>query len=180
MNLSNYIYEVWQFPAVLGKKEAHSVLIVEDSKMDFYLLEQILRSRKPSISLVHVEGVEEAKLVLQNKRNFDLVICDQFLPGNGTGITLWRYCQEKCPEIPFMMTSASNLRSFFETTAKGISPPFLLKPFSAGEAWNKIKPYLYYNHRNDVVPYEIVSSHPAAKIMGAISLAMIIFVSLLL
>lgn len=172
-----YLRESWAYPNLFQQKKPHSILIVEDSEMDYYVLESVLKAR--SVSVVHVECIEEAKLILQGDRKFDLIICDQFLPGNGTGVELWRFCQEKYPNIPFMMTSVSNLEEFFNAAEKGMVPNMLDKPFTPKQAWTKIAPYLY-NAEKGVGPTIKNPSHARrTKIIGAISLAFIIAVSFL-
>ncbi len=150
-NYPGYLSDFWNFNSPIKQKKTHFILVVEDSEMDYLLLAQIFKTRKPSIIPVHVETVDEAKIILQKDQSFDLIICDQFLPGTDTGLALWRFCQEKYPEIPFMMTSASNLTSFFETMDQNVAPPFLHKPYTPREAWQKVEPFVDDDHANRII-----------------------------
>lgn len=178
-NYPGYLSDFWNFDGPEAKnKKIHYVLVVEDSEMDFLLLAQIFKTRKPNVFPVHVESVDEAKVILQKEQDFDLIICDQFLPGTDTGISLWRFCQEKYPQIPFMMTSASNLTSFFETTNSNLAPPFLQKPYTIKEAWNKVEPFVEDDHSNHLSGDPI--SNESKRVIAAVFSTGIIVILLLL
>jgi CheY-like chemotaxis protein len=111
-----------------------SVLLVEDDPFMQKNLARLVQSIDKNIIVDRVATAEEAKDLVDHRddlNDYDLVISDQFLKGQATGLELWEHCQRKHPDMPFMLTSGTNLLESLSHSKKIEScPPFLKKPFS--------------------------------------------------
>ena len=113
------------------------VLVLEDDLDMCLMIEHVLRSIEPLISLDWATTAEGAILELasalteSHEPPYDLIVADVFLDGKSTGIDFWRTCQEFSPDTPILVTSSLSLDRFFSIVGRDcISPPYLQKPFT--------------------------------------------------
>jgi CheY-like chemotaxis protein len=123
------------FDPNLKLPQTRAILLVEDDPIMQRNLEHLIQTIDNDIIVDRVATAEEAKDLMDHRDNYgdySLVISDQFLEGQGTGLELWDHCRKKHPSIPFILTSGTNLfeaLSLFKTIES--CPPFLKKPFSS-------------------------------------------------
>ncbi len=126
------------------KSSRKRVLIVEDDLGMKLMLEQIVRSASPEAIITASDSEEGASRLLEEgaslRDNFDFVIADIFLAGEGTGIDLWRKYRHQ--ETPFVFASVAERTAFdrmVATDAGGTEavferlPAFLQKPLDPME-----------------------------------------------
>ncbi len=122
---------LWTFYlAAAGKTKGMSVLVVEDDLFMKPILMRILQSLDETIKVYWAVSVDEAKEAL-SEGAFSLVIADYFLLGQDNGLDLWKHCQDKFSDIPFVMVSGLEpdvFRKLFAGKTDEI-PRFLQKPF---------------------------------------------------
>ena len=131
------------------------ILVVEDDPGLVFLLEEIFASIDPDARLDWIKDGDRAiaefraNLLRGEDRRYDMIISDNYLDGESSGIDLWRVCQELDPEILFLVISAMSLDKFFGAIGPDvIIPPFLQKPFSVAEGKRVIEGLLAYaDHR---------------------------------
>lgn len=99
------------------------VLIVEDSRDIWALLEQFSRRLDPGLVIDFCESPDEAKRQIEQGEHYDALISDYCLPKPGDGEALRSQIARSHPEISFGMISG--LLGF---APKGI--PYLRKPFT--------------------------------------------------
>ena len=115
------------------------ILIVEDDLELSAVLDGVIASIDPEAEVDWVTSAEQAYFLLEEKswqegRPYDLALVDIFLEGETTGLELWRHLQHSLPNVPIVITSAMPVHKFFDALGENtISPPFLAKPFKAGE-----------------------------------------------
>lgn len=81
------------------------VLLVEDSKVQHYVVRLELRGLGPEVDLVIVETLEEAKQWLATGCSFDVIILDLGLP-DSSGVASFVALKEVCAEIPIVVCTA--------------------------------------------------------------------------
>ncbi|MGE3975458.1 MAG: hypothetical protein AB7F59_13115 [Bdellovibrionales bacterium] len=104
-----------------------SVLLVEDDLFFQAKFTSLLRVLDFDTRVDRASSAEVAKKLLDNRAiHYDLVIADQFLEGNETGMDLWNYCRYKYPKQQFLLTSGKDLQPLL-TKSKDPMPEFLPK-----------------------------------------------------
>jgi DNA-binding NarL/FixJ family response regulator len=112
---------------------SRSILVVEDDPFMQKNFQHVIKSIDPLIKVECVETAEEAQTILGKSGAYfyDLVVADQILGGQKTGIDLWRECKDSFPPMSFILTSGRKWKTIF--TSRMIEetslPPFLPKPF---------------------------------------------------
>ena len=110
-----------------------SVLIVEDEPSWQKIISYSLKHNSLGLN-IHarfVRSAEDALQELYTKRHFDLILSDYFIQGKIQGLSLWRICKQKYPQIPFIIisgASVSQLRSVDKDAQ--VWPTFIKKPYS--------------------------------------------------
>ncbi|MDX6592088.1 MAG: hypothetical protein QOJ13_1284 [Gaiellales bacterium] len=106
------------------RREAPSVLVVDDDVQDRVLLSTVLR--REGYTAISAAGADEARALLE-ERDFTLVVCDVRMPGE-SGVSLAKHVAAAHPGTAMIMISGSADPS----TAEAVAPlgPFLVKPFS--------------------------------------------------
>ncbi len=127
------------YPTKMTNRKVRALMLEDDIELST-VMEQVLKTVAPNLSLDWVTSAEEAMTRLdENLSNktqspYELIIADIFLDGASTGIDFWRSCQEILPGTPVLITSALSLERFFATVGQqSISPPYLQKPFTPTE-----------------------------------------------
>jgi DNA-binding NtrC family response regulator len=133
----------------------YHVLIVEDDLCLKTILSRVLGSIDPHVSYTWATSVEEAQTILSEMK-VSLVISDLSLLGERTGIDLWEHCGERFPKLPFLMVSGMDLDIFSKRVGRHrIAPPFLPKPFRAGDCRQMV---------NDLLEPSRASSYPTQTV----------------
>lgn len=116
------------------------VLVVEDDTDLSAIIDDVLKSIDPKTSIDWATSADQAIDLLEERMKtadyppYDLILADIFLEGNTTGLDLWRLFQKSMPKIPIVVTSSLPVNQFFTMLGQDtIAPPFLQKPFQAGE-----------------------------------------------
>ncbi len=137
-------------PFAIRQTAKHSrkrVLIVEDDDSMKAMWEAIVRSAAPQAIITALDSEEDASRLMSERAsirdNFDYVIADIFLAGQGTGIDLWR--KTRAHNTPFIFASVTG-KSDFERMVAGYDienefgnieesrmPEFLQKPLDPSE-----------------------------------------------
>ena len=137
--------------AITPRSKARRVLVVEDDLALTTVIDQVLYTIDPDIECDWVSSAELAaakiKEMLERStdRPYDLVLADIFLEGNKSGLELWEFCREQFPDMPIVLTSAMPVDRFLSSIGKNlICPPYLPKPFRAGECRQVLEGMLNY------------------------------------
>ncbi|MDX6535369.1 MAG: hypothetical protein QOF68_3113 [Gaiellales bacterium] len=122
------------------RREAPSVLVVDDDVQDRVLLSTVLR--REGYTAISAAEADEARALLE-KRDFALVVCDVRMPGE-SGVSLAKHVAAAHPGTAMIMISGSADPS----TAEAVAPlgPFLVKPFSVDQFLLEVAGILV--HRN--------------------------------
>ncbi len=157
----------------------HHVLIVEDEEESGYLVEASLKSIEGKIKIDWVKTAEEAEGVLKDDSNYDLIIADHFLDGPKTGLDLWKKCQQKYRNVPFLMTSAMDPNVFSILVAdEPEQPMFLHKPFRIDECKNMLEWFWEEESEKSISYVDLkASSNYQVIIMGVLLLLVILMSS---
>lgn len=109
------------------KITTHVLVVDDDLTLEPFLRLAILTS-KPNAEITWLMDVEHAVSEMENKP-FDLVIADQRLLGNQTGLDLWKYIKTSHQDTPFLLISRYKLRLKPPSgnTSEDL-PPFMNKP----------------------------------------------------
>lgn len=91
--------------------------------------------KKIKVKMEAMPSFEEGRQRLSTQR-YDLVIADYHLPGEGTGLDLWRYSKNVGFHIPFMITSGSALKGLMPSVSETFD--FLPKPLDFVQAREKM------------------------------------------
>lgn len=126
----------------MDKKRDRKVLVVEDDHCLKLVMTRVFNSIDQAIELDWTTSAEEARDALQGE-NYSLIVADFSLEGKSTGLDLWEICQEKYPDVPFVVISSMSVIEFYKLVGDNqISPPFLPKPFYIGECRQILKSLL--------------------------------------
>lgn len=125
------------FTKGLSSKRKRHVLVVEDDLELSAVIDRVIQSIDPSITVDWVTSAEQAVALIKDRleshqgdRPYDLILTDIFLDGNQSGLDLWKICQQQLPRTPMIVTSAVSADRFFTMLGQdAISPSFLPKPF---------------------------------------------------
>jgi DNA-binding NtrC family response regulator len=125
------------------------VLVVEDDHAYETILKRIVRAIDPAIRIDWVSSAEKALQrigeVYSRGETYDLIVADIFLSGEKTGLDFWEICQKHMPNTPVVITSGLPANKFLSAVGqRNIAPPFLEKPFTAGECRQILEGFL--NH----------------------------------
>jgi len=126
------------------------ILVIEDDQGCESILRRVIHSLDSDAKVDWEESVENAVDALQRQHaqghDYDLIIADIFLSGRKTGLELWQSYRDNYPDIPMLIVSSLSPDRFFSSIgAETIAPPFLPKPFHAGECKQMIEGLLAYN-----------------------------------
>src|SRR5262245_56743875 len=128
----------WTSLLDLPEDQTHChILIVEDDEIARSHVQHVALSLDKSVEVDCTETAKDARELIDARpeRFYSLVIADHFLKGEETGVDLWKYCHEKYPSLPFLMTSSLRVSSFLDYVEKspGCPPIYLPKPFRSVE-----------------------------------------------
>jgi CheY-like chemotaxis protein len=130
-------------------KRSRKILVVEDDLELSTVIDRVLQSIDPMITVDWVTSAEQAVALIKDKKAYDLIVTDIFLDGTKSGVDLWKLCQERLPRIPVIVTSALPVDRFFAILGKdSISPAYLPKPFQLTECQQMLEGMLRYAERS--------------------------------
>jgi DNA-binding NtrC family response regulator len=127
------------------------VLVIEDDACLEPVLTGTLQAIDRNVEVYWTDSALEALMAIDAAKRdkvegFDLVVSDIFLPGDITGLDLWRACYEHYPETPFLLTSGMSVDRFLRSIPDNMSAPaYLAKPFYAGECRQLVEGLLAYS-----------------------------------
>lgn len=110
--------------------EDKTILIVDDTKMNYVLLRSQLR--KTSVKTLWVENGFDAVEFVKNKNEADLILMDIRMPVMD-GIEASKMIKDICPDIPIIIQTASVMGSAFEEISKSNCDDTIFKPIDAGK-----------------------------------------------
>ncbi len=107
------------------------ILLVEDDLHWQILITAALRSAYSEVDVRCVKTVKKAEQLLSSGHLFNLIISDQNLQGNKTGIDFWRQCQgNQHSQIPFMLVSGMSETGYHNVFIREEKYPiYMSKPF---------------------------------------------------
>lgn len=108
--------------------EDKTILIVDDTKMNYVLLKSQLR--KTNVKTLWVENGFDAVQYIKNNNDTDLILMDIRMPVMD-GIEASRMIKEICPDIPIIIQTASVMGSAFEEISKSNCDDTIFKPIDA-------------------------------------------------
>jgi response regulator of citrate/malate metabolism len=114
------------------------ILIVEDDFIAGRFLEKSVTEFSPHIKCFTATSMDEA-LKLCERIQFDVIISDYFLKGEGTGLDLCQEIQSKFPKVQCLIISRLKFYQYQEMSKYAKAPPdFVEKPIKD----NTIRSYL--------------------------------------
>ncbi len=102
------------------------ILVVEDDPEWQNLIGTAIRKFDNSAHVKYAFSAHGAQYLLGQNPHYDLIIADHFLRGNTTGLDLWKECQKKYHNTPFMMMSGMTEREFLSLIKKENSYPLYM------------------------------------------------------
>ena len=114
-----------------------SLLVIEDDLSLVQFIDTILEEKCHGLEWEYVTNGEAALELIHRRAKFrgsnpySLVISDIFLAGELSGLDVWLECQERYPEMPFVITSHLSFDRYFSIVrgAKNC-PVYLPKPLT--------------------------------------------------
>jgi len=110
--------------------EDKTILIVDDTKMNYVLLRSQLR--KTNVKTLWVENGFDAVEFIKNNNTADLILMDIRMPVMD-GIEASKMIKDICPDIPIVIQTASVMGSAFEEISKSNCDDTIFKPIDAGK-----------------------------------------------
>jgi CheY-like chemotaxis protein len=104
----------------------HKLLLVEDNHDSEILMRNLCHTVNKNVTVKCVQTGELALHLLEENPNYDLIISDHHLAGSTTGLDLWKVCNHRFKQIPFMMTSGLPKKEFFQMAKCGDECPLYL------------------------------------------------------
>ncbi|WP_319501661.1 PAS domain S-box protein [uncultured Draconibacterium sp.] len=121
-----------------------TILIAEDDKINFMLLERILSK---DYNLIHAANGEEAVRLLFENPNVSLVLMDIKMPGEYDGLEATRLIRQKNTAIPIIaQTAYAHSSDKIKAIDSGCND-YITKPFNAEQLKSIIKKYLPWTKR---------------------------------
>jgi two-component system, cell cycle response regulator DivK len=115
--------------------EDKTILVVDDTKMNFVLLKNQLRRTK--VNTLWIENGYEAVQFVKNGNKADLILMDIRMPVMD-GIEASRIIKELNPDIPVVIQTASVMGSAFEEISLSNCDDTIFKPIDAKILIDKI------------------------------------------
>jgi len=115
--------------------EDKTILVVDDTKMNFVVLKTQLRKTKADV--LWMENGYEAVQYVKNKNKVDLILMDIRMPVMD-GIEASRTIKEINPNIPVIIQTASVMGSAFEEISISNCDDTIFKPIDANKLMDKM------------------------------------------
>jgi len=107
------------------------MLVVEDDRDLEPVIRRVVHSIRDDVSVDWATGTRAARRLLAS-RFYDIVLVDQCLGDESSGLRLRGQCWEKQPQAIFAAMSAWPLSDYLHSVG-GAGTPFLRKPFTLSE-----------------------------------------------
>jgi len=104
------------------------MLVVEDDRDLEPVMRRVVRSIRPDVTVDWVSDARSARSLL-GIHFYDVVLVDQCLGEDGSGLSLRARCWESQPQAIFAVMSAWPLSDYLHSVG-GAGTPFLRKPFA--------------------------------------------------
>ncbi|HMN68442.1 MAG TPA: hypothetical protein PKC28_07870 [Bdellovibrionales bacterium] len=125
-----------------------SLLVIEDDLSMIQFIDTILDDLKPDLEWEYVTSGEKAIELIRRRGSFcgdmpySLIITDIFLEGEMTGFDVWLECNQKFPDMPFVITSCLSFDRYF-SILRGVTncPVYLPKPLTVSRTQSVIEEY---------------------------------------
>jgi CheY-like chemotaxis protein len=115
--------------------EDKTILVVDDTKMNFMLLKSQLRKTK--VNTIWIENGYEAVQYVKNINKADLILMDIRMPVMD-GIEASKIIKEINPDVPIIIQTASVMGSAFEEISVSNCDDTIFKPIDANILIDKI------------------------------------------
>lgn len=139
-------------PQPIKKERPRKILLVEDDPAMVSIFETILSTIVDRVQMDFTPdgdyAIEKIKLQPSSLKDskYDLIIADIFLDSDATGIDLFKETQGVDPRIPVVITSSLPFHKYIEMMKGALcTPPYLAKPFKAGECRQMLNGILNYH-----------------------------------
>ncbi|GAB1451860.1 hypothetical protein MASR2M47_19160 [Draconibacterium sp.] len=116
-----------------------TILIVDDTKLNFVLLKTILR--KTGANIIWLENGQEVIDFVKNSQNVDLILMDIRMPVID-GIEASRIIKEIAPQIPIIIQTASVMGEAYEDIKNSGCDDTIFKPIDSVKLMDSIKKQL--------------------------------------
>jgi DNA-binding NarL/FixJ family response regulator len=113
-------------------EQALKLLVVEDHPIYLEGLSFILKKLTQKVSLKSVHSTSDARMLLSEDQNFDLVLLDLGLPDGG-GISVLKFLRDKKIFIPVVVLSASEESRDVQCSLKAGASGFISKASGSSE-----------------------------------------------
>lgn len=152
MNMTmDQFYRDWEErEAAKPIEDGKRVLLVEDDPFWQRVIARNIRHATDSCKITYVTTADEAIAMLDMDRQFHLIIADQFLDSEMTGYDLWRECQKRGFNVPFLLTSGN--ADLSDQAFQGDPILFVPKPFVAAELRRNLSDLLNVNLTQVLAP----------------------------
>jgi PAS domain S-box-containing protein len=117
-------------PTITKRVEKPVVLIAEDDKVNYYLLETILSK---DFKILHAENGEEAIDLFQKNNEIALILMDIKMPGVYNGLDATRKIRETNNQIPIIAQTACAIDSDKSKAMESGCNDYISKPYSPDE-----------------------------------------------
>lgn len=136
-------YHKNQIPSI-WRTHSCRILIIEDEPIWQAIISQNVKLVSgDQTQLRFVRNARQALDLLYHYPDFDLILADQRIEGEISGLEFWSICKSKFPQIPFIMVSGMRLDYFNRLQNKGVNLPYLInKPFDEKHFRKVLKIYL--------------------------------------
>ncbi|MFP4447598.1 MAG: response regulator [Bacteroidales bacterium] len=119
--------------------EKHTILIAEDTPMNYMFLNEALKST--NVNIIHAEDGEEAFNRIKENPKIDLVLMDLNMP-NVDGFSATKKIKEIRPQLPVIAQTAMNIEDAKEKSLNAGCDDFILKPIQLKSFLKLIDNYL--------------------------------------
>jgi DNA-binding NtrC family response regulator len=128
----------WPAPVIEARRR---ILIIEDDLCLDQVLVRLFKRIRPDAEVDWATTADEVLATIEGgtvslDTRYDLVVSDILVPGQFSGLDLWKLCRWRYPRLPFILTSGLDTESILTLTRgshAGGPPRILLKPFTANE-----------------------------------------------
>lgn len=126
-----------------AKKAPRKVLILEDDEVSLYLMTQVVHQLSQDLVVCGVKSVDDAKIEIA-RLTPSLIISDCLLEAGDSGIEFWKFCQKRCPKIPFLLISGLSVSAIAKLASikENELPRFIQKPLKTNSLQSVVKELL--------------------------------------
>ena len=128
-----------QMPKLLPlNPDQKSVLVLEDDPQWQTIVSQLLKKVDSNIQVRCVPTTTRAIELLNEGAHYDLIVADQFLDGNMTGLDFYRHCRTNLNDTSFVMLSGLQNAEFRDLVDKDAESPLFISKSSNFEIFSNL------------------------------------------